>query len=152
MTNQPTQTTASTPESPTNDDTLGSPTRIHRVSPWPPFVALGFAVAEIGIVLNLVTLAIGGILLFGGSVAGILSETKYVTSPWRTLVVLGSLFVAGGAAIYRSQVDQLPIDVLLYSEPINAIAMRGEAIIIAGLLLLLGAIGGWLAQAGRTEG
>ena len=152
MTKQPTQTTASTPESSTNDDKLGSPTRIHRVSPWPPFVALGFAVAEIGIVLNVVTLAIGGILLFGGSVAGILRETKYVTSPGRTLLVLGSMFVASGVAISASQVDQLTLEVLLSNEPINAIAMRGEAIIIAGLLLLLGAAVGRLTRSRRTEG
>lgn len=151
MTNQPRQTTTSAPESSTNDDKLGSPTRIHRVSPWPPFVALGFAVAEIGIVLNLVTLTIGGILLFGGSVAGILYETKYVTSPWRTLVVLGSMFVVGGVAIAGSQVDQLSLEVLLQSEPTNAIAMRGEAIIIAGLLLVLGAAVGRLTRSRRME-
>lgn len=151
MTKQPTQPTASAPESSTDDDTLGSPTRIHRVSPWPPFVAFGFAVAEIGIVLNFVTLAIGGIVLFGGSVAGILSETKYVRSPWRTLLVLGSVFVTGGAAISASQVDQFTLEVLLSSEPVNAIAMRGEAIIIAGLVLLLGSVVGRLTRSQRTR-
>lgn len=152
MTDQPRQTMRGSAESPTTEDKIGSPTRIHRVSPWPPFIALGFAVAEIGIVLNFVSLAIGGILLFGGSVAGILSETKYVERPWRTLAILGSLFVAAGTAIYATQVNQFTLDVLLSSEPINAIAMRGEAIIIAGLLLLLGAVVVRLTKSRRMEG
>lgn len=152
MTKQSTQTTTSGPEAEASDEKIGSPTRIHRVSPWPPFIALGFAVAEIGIVLNLVSIAIGGLLLFGGSVAGILSETKYVRRPSRTLVFLGGLFVVAGAVIYGSQVGQFAVAVPLTGEPINAIAMRGEAITVAGLLLLVGAIVSRLTRTNRTEG
>lgn len=123
-------------------DGIGSPTKIHRVSAWPPFVATGFAVAEIGIVLNLVPLSIGGIILFGGSVAGILNETDYVTSPWRTLFALGGIFVALGGFMWTSQVPQATIELLLAATETNTIAMRAEAIVIAGLLLALGAIGG----------
>lgn len=151
MTDQTTNTTVETTEPRAGTDTIGSPTKIHRVSPWPPFVAMGFAVSEIGIVLNLVPLAIGGIILFGGSVAGILTETEYVKNPWRPLVVLGILFVAAGSYMYATQVSQFTFEMLLAGEPVNAIAMRGEAIVIAGALLVGGSILGTLLKPLRME-
>ena len=130
---------------------IGEPHRVHRVSPWPPFVAVGFAMGEIGIVMNLVGLSIGGILLFGGSVAGILTETEYVRSPWRPLVVLGILFLGFGGYMWATQVPTYTIDAFLSAAPTNAIAMRGEAIVVGGALLVLGAIGGIVLKPFQTE-
>lgn len=151
MTKSSTQTRTEAGESQRTDKQIGSPTRIHRVSPWPPFVALGFATAEIGIILNVVPLAIGGIILFGGSVAGILAETRYVKSPWRPLVVLGGIFVVGGSYLYASQVPQFALERLLSGDAVNAIAMRGEAILIAGVLLIAGSVLGTLLKPRNTD-
>lgn len=151
MTKSSTQTTTEAGDPQSTETQIGSPTRIHRVSPWPPFVALGFAVSEIGIILNLVPLAIGGIIVFGGSVAGILAETRYAPTPWRPLVVLGSIFVGGGSYIYASQVRQFTLETLLSGGPVNAIAMRGEAILIAGVLLIAGSVLGTLLKPLRTD-
>ncbi len=146
MSKQTTPSANENAESQTGTEGIGSPTRIHRVSPWPPFVAAGFAVAEIGIVLNLVSLAIGGIILFGGSVSGILNETKYAKSPWRPLLALGAIFVAFGGIMWASQVQSITIEALLAIVETNTIAMRGEAVVIAGSLLVLGAIGGRIRE------
>jgi hypothetical protein len=113
-----------------------------RVSPWPPLVAAGFAVAEIGIALNLVALAIGGLVLFGGSVAGILRETAYVDSAWATAAVLGGVFIVLGTVVWTSQVATLTVETLLDVAATDAVAMRGEAIVVGGALLVVGAIGG----------
>jgi hypothetical protein len=151
MTDQTTNSAGGKAETQVSTEKIGSPTKIHRVSPWPPFVAVGFAVSEIGIVLNLVSLAIGGIVLFGGSVAGILTETKYVKNPWRPLVVLGVFFIVAGAYIYASQVPQFGLETLFSVGPANAIAMRGEAVLIAGGLLVFGSILGTLLKPLQTE-
>ncbi|MDZ7850830.1 MAG: cox cluster protein [Halodesulfurarchaeum sp.] len=119
---------------------VGSPTRVHRVSAWPPFIALGFAVGEIGIVLNLVPLSIGGLILFGGSVAGILEETDYVQSRWWPLLIMGTIFVGFGGVMWGSQVSTVAIETLLAAAETNTIAVRGEAIVIAGAILVLGAV------------
>ena len=123
-----------------------------RVSPWPPLVAGGFAIAEIGIVLNLVALAIGGLVLFGGSVAGILQETAYVDSAWATAAVLGGVFLVLGTIVWTSQVSILTLETLLEAAATDAVAMRGEAIVVGGALLVLGSIGGTVLQPGRDGG
>lgn len=119
---------------------IGSPTRVHRVSAWPPFIALGFAVAEIGIVLNLVPLSIGGLILFGGSVTGILKETNYVQSRFWPLLIMGAIFVGFGGLMWTSQVSTMSIGTLIGATETSTIAVRGEAIVVAGTLLGVGAI------------
>ena len=101
-----------------------------RASPWPVFVALGIPLSEMGILFGTAPVAVGGLLLFGGSVAGLLAESSYVASPWRALVVcaagcflLGGWFRFGGLGLVA----------------------RGEAILAAGVLLLLAAVVGSLA-------
>jgi|GEM_PF-169545 len=151
MTDTMTSTERDTAESNDTEKPIGSPHRVDRVSPWPPFVAAGLAVTEIGIVMNLVGLSIGGILLFGGSVAGILTETEYASSPWTPLVILGTLFLGFGGYMWATQVPLYTIDAFLAAAASNAIAMRGEAIVIGGGLLVIGAIGGTVLKPFRTE-
>jgi hypothetical protein len=55
-------------------------------SPWPVFVALGIPIAEIGILFDVLPIAVGGLLLFGGSAAGLATEAGYAETPWRALV------------------------------------------------------------------
>ena len=70
-------------------------------SPWPVFVALGLVLSEIGVFIGLFPVAVFGLILFGGSIAGILTESGYVTRPWPTLVGVGVVLtvIAAGLAI-----------------------------------------------------
>jgi len=106
-----------------------------KASPWPMLVAFGFVISEVGVVLGLFPVTVGGLVLFGGTVAGILSESGYVEQTWLSLVVFGSLVVALGVAAVGLNVDPtaLSLDVLLDAS--RPFVYRGSAIAVAGLLL-----------------
>jgi hypothetical protein len=106
-----------------------------KASPWPLFVALGFVVSEVGIVLGLFPVAVGGLLLFGGTVAGILSEAGYVARPWRSLGVFGLLLVAFGSLTLGLSVDPAALGVETFLDPTKPFVYRGSAITAAGLIL-----------------
>ena len=141
---------ADTEERARNDSRERAGNQNTRVSPWPPLVAGGFAVAEIGIALNLVALAIGGIVLFGGSVGGILHETAYVESAWATAAVVGTLFLVLGTVVWTSQVSTLAVGPMLEPAATDTVATRGEAIVVGGGLLVLGAIAGAMVKSGSA--
>ncbi|MFB6130464.1 MAG: hypothetical protein ABEJ28_06560, partial [Salinigranum sp.] len=76
-----------------------------KTSAWPMFVALGLAVSEVGVFMDgLYPVAVAGLLLFATSIAGILDESGYVATPWRTLGALGVVFLLAGVAIVVYQV------------------------------------------------
>jgi hypothetical protein len=111
------------------DDTPGLSDQYRRASPWPVFVALGIPISEIGILFDLFPVAVGGLLLFSGSVAGMAQESGYAKTPWRALGVLAVvLFGLGGALIFT--------DVSLVN--------RGYAVVTAAALLLVGGVAGEL--------
>ncbi|ESP89874.1 DUF7541 family protein [Candidatus Halobonum tyrrellensis] len=115
------------------DETPGLSDQYRMVSPWPLFVALGLPIAELGLLFGLVPLAVGGLLLFGGSVAGMLRESGYVSTPWRALVAISALtFVVGGA--------------LLYADPMTTVSLtlRGYATVAAAVVMLVVGVGGEL--------
>jgi len=117
-------------------------------SPWPLFVALGLALSEVGIFIGLFSVAVAGILLFGGSVAGILRESGYVSEPWGTLVGLGGVFALAGAAIVMTQLDPGVGLLALIADPVGAPG-RGLAIAAGGTMLLLaGATGSIVGKTG----
>ena len=100
-----------------------------RASPWPVFVALGIPISELGILFNSVPVAVGGLLLFCGSVTGMLQESGHVETPWRALVGFAVLlFGVGGLFIYSDL----------------ALVTRGYVIIATGGLLLLAGVAGEL--------
>jgi hypothetical protein len=111
------------------DEQPGLSEQYRMASPWPIFIALGIPIAELGIVFDLFPLAVGGLVLFSGSVSGILQEAGYVGSPWRALGVLAVVFLAIGAVFVVTDVN---------------LVTRGYAIIVAGGLLLLGGVAGEL--------
>ncbi|MFB6124455.1 MAG: cox cluster protein [Halanaeroarchaeum sp.] len=125
-----------------SDHTDGVGSRPTRMSAWPPFVALGFAISEVGVFLNVPSVAVGGILLFGGSIAGILVDASFTTTPWPSLGVVGAGFTALGAVIWGSQVQTYALGRLLAVAQTNGVAMRGEAVLVAGVLLLVGTVAG----------
>jgi hypothetical protein len=109
------------------DENPGLSEQYRKASPWPLFVALGIPISEIGILFDLFALAVGGLLLFCGSVAGLLHEAGYVSTPWRPLGVLAVALVGLGAALAFTDVQ---------------LVTRGYAIIAAGVILLLGGVVG----------
>ncbi|MBB6645945.1 DUF7541 family protein [Halobellus ruber] len=100
-----------------------------RASPWPLFVALGIPIAEVGIVFDLFPIAVGGLLLFGGSAAGMATEAGYAKTPWRALVGAAVPFAALGLGFVYTPID-LPD--------------RGYAILAAAAILVAIAVAGRL--------
>ncbi|RDZ55746.1 hypothetical protein C5B91_19875 [Haloferax sp. Atlit-10N] len=95
-------------------------------SPWPLFVALGLALSEVGVVLGLRPVSVAGLLLFVGSVAGILTDAGYVSRPERTAGVQGFALIG--------------IGIILVLQNQTGTTVRGQSIIIAGVLSLFGAL------------
>lgn len=111
-----------------------------KASPWPLFVAVGLAVAEVGIFMEgLYPVAVGGLLLFVGSVAGIVNEAGYVDRPWKLLGGLGVVLVAAGCLVLYSQVGP---NLLSAFASENTIVVRGYAILGAGIIAVFGGFAG----------
>ncbi|WP_246999779.1 DUF7541 family protein [Halosolutus gelatinilyticus] len=107
-----------------------------RTSPWPILLALGLVFSEVGIVIDLVPVAVGGLVLFAGSVAGFVTESGRVSSPWPIVAGLGAIFVAVGAALLAVGTDLVTI---AGAEGLVGLSTRGLAIAVAGVVSILGA-------------
>lgn len=113
-------------------------------SPWPVFVALGFAITELGIFLGVFPISVAGVLLFGGAVAGILTEAEYTSELWRTIALTGVAFAGLGVFLGALQVvvsGGFGVDVVLgaIDQPNIAghrLVSRGLAILAAGVILV----------------
>ncbi|MFC7155227.1 cox cluster protein [Halomarina halobia] len=127
------------------DDQPGLSDQYRMSSPWPLFVALGFVISEVGVFLNIIPLSVGGLLLFAGSVAGIIQESGYAERPWGTLSLVGGLLVALGLAITASQVlpfEGFPaaLDAVwggLVGPELNGVVQRGVSVLFAGVIALV---------------
>jgi len=96
-------------------------------SPWPLFVAVGIPIAELGILFGLFPLSVGGLLLFGGSVAGMSTESGYARTLWRGLIGVAVPLAALGLAFAYTPID-LPT--------------RGMAIVAASIILAVAGAAG----------
>lgn len=107
-----------------------------KASPWPMLVAFGFVISEVGVVLGLFPVTVGGLLLFGGTVAGILSESGYVEATWKSLVALGVVLAAFGALTIglNAELGALSLETLLDAG--RPFVYRGSAIATAGVMLV----------------
>lgn len=105
------------------EDAPGLSDQYRMASPWPMFVALGIPISEIGVLFDLFPVTVGGLLLFSGSVAGMTRESGYAETPWGPLAVLGVVLLAVGGAFLFTSID---------------LQTRGYAIVVSGVLLLLG--------------
>jgi len=114
-------------------------------SPWPVFVALGLALSEIGVFIGLFPVAVFGLILFGGSIAGILTESGYVERPWPTLFGVGGLLaiIAVGIAV-----TQLPAAELVLSNiGEGPLFTRLVAVVVAGVVMVaMGGVGSVMEQ------
>jgi len=104
-----------------------------RASPWPLFVALGLALSEVGVFIGVFPVAVFGLLLFGGSIAGILTESGYTRRPWSALIALGTVLAVAGIAIVAWQV---PLDAItLENFGSNGVLSRSLSVVAAGVTL-----------------
>lgn len=138
------------------DDSPGLSDEYRMASPWPVFVAFGLAISEVGVVLGLIPVAVGGLLLFVGSVAGIVREAGYVARPWGVLGGLGVVLVLLGAVVVVSQVQPLGVQgfvdtvVGAFGERPDGIVIRGVSIATAGLIAALAAGGAAVMEKGQS--
>lgn len=126
-------------------DQPGLSEEYRTASPWPVFVALGFATAEVGVFLGIFPVAVAGVVLLGASVTGILRESGYVRRTWLALGGLGLAFAALGAAVVTTQVTPGSLAVAEVLADPNGVVGRGIAIVVAGVLLGLAAATGRVA-------
>ncbi len=104
-----------------------------KSSPWPMLIALGIVFSEVGIVLALFPVAVGGLVLLLGSIGGILRETEYVSSPWPVFFGLSVALVAVGMSLFSFAGGTISQS-LTISAADSSIALRGLSIAAAGLV------------------
>lgn len=119
--------------------------RTDAARPWPILVALGLAGSEVGIVVDLVPVAVGGLVVFAASVAGILADADYIDRPLAFAAKFGVAFVVVGALLAAHGTGALPIGPL---EPLSGLASRGLALVLAGIVTIVGA---GFVRSRRTE-
>jgi len=118
-------------------------------SPWPVFVALGLALSEVGVFVGLFPIAVFGLILFGGSVAGILTESGYAKRPWPTLVGVGAILTLAGAAIAAGlAVAYLPMgSITVANIGDGPVFTRLVAVAVAGVVMVtMGGVGSVMEQ------
>jgi hypothetical protein len=118
------------------DEQPGLSEQYRRVSAWPLFIALGLPIAEIGVLFGLVPVAVGGLLLFVGSIAGITQESGYVERPWNLLAGLGGVLVVVGGALALTQLPGFSPAAVLAALESNGLVVRGVSIVVAGVIAL----------------
>lgn len=126
-------------------ETPGLSDQYRTASPWPVFVALGFALSEIGVFLGLFSVAVAGLLLLGASVTGILRESGYVSQTWQVLAALGAAFALLGLGVVLTQVSPGAVSVQSVIADPNGVVGRGLAIVVAGVVLVAAGATGELA-------
>lgn len=140
------ETTSDDPSPRTWDDEPESPARTSaeeegptRTSVWPLVVAMGLTVSEVGVFMGVYPLAVGGLVLFVASVAGITHEAGYTGRPWRLAGALGVVLVAVGVWMVSTQVPLAVDPVVAAVEGADGIVLRGFSVVGAGLVAAVGA-------------
>ncbi|MUV88878.1 hypothetical protein GJ629_02350 [Halapricum sp. CBA1109] len=127
--------------------------RFPTASPWPLFVAVGFTVTELGLFIGIFPVAVAGVLLFGASVAGILTEAEYVGHLWKTMGVFGAVLAAIGLAmvVYGGGVGvEAALGAIDAPNVVgNRLVSRGLAVGAAGIILAVTAATGELLEPAR---
>ncbi|CAI49317.1 uncharacterized protein NP_2452A [Natronomonas pharaonis DSM 2160] len=126
----------------TESDSERMADRYDKTSPWPLVIVLGLVLSEIGILFNVYPVAIAGLVMFVGSVSGIISEAGYVASPWRLVSGLGLFLAVVGALVIWTQLDAVSVDAAAtaVAVPANDIVQRGVTIAATGGVLAIGGV------------
>jgi hypothetical protein len=125
------------------DDQPGLSDQYRMSSPWPLIVVLGLVFSELGLFFNVFAVAVGGLLLFVGSITGIVLESGYAERPWNLLAGLGIVLVILGVVVTVTQLDGFSVGALvtIVSQP-NGIVARGVELLIAGVITVIAGTGG----------
>lgn len=129
------------------DDQPGLSDQYRMSSPWPLIVVLGLVFSELGLLFNVFPVAVGGLLLFVGAIAGIILESGYAERPWNLLAGLGVALCVLGALLTVTQLDSITLDaiVAIVGQP-NGIVARGVELLIAGIVAVVIGAGGRFAE------
>jgi hypothetical protein len=136
------------------DENPGLSDQYRMASPWPVFVALGLALSEVGIVVGLFAVAVAGLLLFGGSIAGILKESGYVEQLWGSLLGFGVALLVIGGVLFATQVDLgsvAVLDVVASPGGYGIVVPRALAISVAGVILFAAGGTGRILEQSATD-
>jgi len=114
------------------EETPGLSEQYRKASPWPLFIALGVPISEIGLVFDIFPVAVGGLLLFCGCIAGLLQESGYVAAPWNPLAVMALLLFVAGGWVYITNPGGIDL------------TLRAYAMIASGGILVAAVIAGKL--------
>lgn len=125
------------------DDATDDPSaaRPAKSSPWHLVVAAGLVVSEVGILFNVVPLAVVGLVTFVGSVAGIVHEAGYASDPWRLVRWLGGMLFVVGALVVASQVAGAAGATFEALSATDGVVQRGLTIAVTGALLAVVGVG-----------
>ena len=129
------------------DDQSGLSDQYRMSSPWPLIVVFGLVFSELGLLFNVFAVAVGGLLLFVGSIAGIVLESGYAERPWNLLGSLGVVLCVLGALVTVTQLDSVTLEAVagVIGRP-NGIVARGVELLIAGIVAVLIGAGGRFAE------
>lgn len=121
-----------------------------ETSAWPIFVALGVAVGELGVLFNLVPVAVGGVVLFGGASAAVVAESELADGPWRPLAAIGAIVGAISLGVWSLRVSEPTLSAYLARVATDAIAVRAAVVFVAALVLVAAGLVGTVLDA-RTS-
>ena len=122
------------------EETPGLSEQYRKASPWPLFIALGVPISEIGLVFDIFPVAVGGLLLFCGCIAGLLQESGYVAAPWNALGVMALLLFVAGGWVYLTNPGGIDL------------TLRAYAMITTGGILVAAVVAGKLFVPKRQFG
>jgi hypothetical protein len=111
--------------------------RYEKASAWPPVVVFGLVLSEIGILFNLYPVSVAGLIMFVGSVAGIVHEAGYVARPWRLLSGLGVALAVVGMLLVSTQVDGGVSAYISQAAVTNQVSQRGFTIAATGAVVAI---------------
>lgn len=114
--------------------------RYDKTSPWPIVVVLGVVLSELGILFNVYPVAVAGLVVFVGSVSGIVNEAGYVVSPWRLLVGLGAVLAVLGGGIVSVRFDGGLSASVFAAAAADGILQRGLTIAATGAVVSVAGI------------
>jgi hypothetical protein len=129
------------------DDQPGLSDQYRMSSPWPVIVVLGLVFSELGLLFNVFAVAVGGLLLFVGAIAGIVLESGYAERPWNLLAGLGVVLCVLGVLVTATQLGTITLEAVVgvIGQP-NGIVARGVELLVAGVVAVLIGAGGRFAE------
>ncbi|CCQ37562.1 uncharacterized protein Nmlp_3435 [Natronomonas moolapensis 8.8.11] len=109
--------------------------RYDKTSPWPIVVVLGVVFSELGILFNVLPVAVAGLVVFVGSVSGIVHEAGYVVSPWRLLVGLGAALAVLGGVVVSVRFDGGLSASVFSAAAADGVLQRGLTVAVTGVVV-----------------